>query len=553
MPPASAPLTDKPEWHALLQQKQQLENVLMRDLFQTDPQRADRYLIKGAGLTLAFSRNRLTDATLSALSNLAAACDLPQRIADLFTGAKVNRTENRPALHTALRQPLGEPVWVDGTDIVLEIHATQARMEQLDQAIQNGTKTGHTGRAFTDIVSIGIGGSFLGPKLAVEALTPFWQGNLRCHFVANIDGTDIAETLKSLDPETTLFLVQSKSFRTQETIDNSLIAKEWFLTNGGNESAVARHFMAVTANTDEAVQFGIHPDNIFPMWDWVGGRYSLWSAIGLPIALMVGMDNFRALLAGAHAMDCHFKEAPAEQNLPVVMALLSVWYNNFWGAQSHAVLPYDEYLKHLPEHLQQLDMESNGKKVTQQGTAVDYETGPILWGGVGANGQHAYHQLIHQGTRLVPADFVMPLTSHNPVAHHHATLFANCLSQARAMMAGKTEVEAKQELIDGGLDQTAASELAPHKAIPGNKPSNILLMEKVTPETLGALVALYEHRTFVQSVIWDVDCFDQWGVELGKQMGNEILPRLIDDAETDSAGDSATDNLVALFRSANRG
>jgi glucose-6-phosphate isomerase len=552
MPPASAPLTEKPEWHALLQQKQQLENVLMRDLFQTDPQRADRYLLEGAGLTLDFSRNRLTDETLSALSNLAAACDLPQRIADLFTGAKVNRTENRPALHTALRQSLGEPVWVDGTDIIPEIHATQARMEQLDQAIQNGTKTGHTGRGFTDIVSIGIGGSFLGPKLAVEALTPFWQDNLKCHFVANIDGTDIAETLKSLDPETTLFLVQSKSFRTQETLDNSLIAKEWFLTNGGNENAVASHFMAVTANADEAVRFGIHPDNIFPMWDWVGGRYSLWSAIGLPIALMVGMDNFRALLAGAHSMDCHFKEAPTEQNLPVVMALLSVWYNNFWGAQSHAVLPYDEYLKHLPEHLQQLDMESNGKMVTQHGAPVDYETGPILWGGVGANGQHAYHQLIHQGTRLVPADFVIPLTSHNPVADHHATLFANCLSQARAMMTGKTEAEAQKELTDSGLDQNAASELAPHKAIPGNKPSNILMMEKVTPETLGALVALYEHRTFVQSVIWDVDCFDQWGVELGKQMGNEIHPRLVGDADVSSAGDSATDNLIQLFRSANR-
>lgn len=552
MPSTSAPLTEKPEWHALLQQKQQLENVFMRDLFQTDPQRADRYLIKGAGLTLDFSRNRLTDKTLSALSNLASACGLQQRIADLFTGAKVNRTENRPALHTALRQPLGEPVWVDGNDITPEIHATQARMEQLDQAIQNSTKTGHTGRAFTDIVSIGIGGSFLGPKLAVEALTPFWQGNLRCHFVANIDGTDIAETLKSLDPETSLFLVQSKSFRTQETLDNSLVAKEWFLTNGGNENAVASHFMAVTANSDEAVRFGIHPDNIFPMWDWVGGRYSLWSAIGLPIALMVGMDNFRALLAGAHAMDRHFREAPAEQNLPVVMALLSVWYNNFWGAQSHAVLPYDEYLKHLPEHLQQLDMESNGKQVTQQGTAVDYETGPILWGGVGANGQHAYHQLIHQGTRLVPADFVIPLTSHNSLAHHHATLFANCLSQARAMMAGKTETEARQELINGGLDQTAASELVPHKVIPGNKPSNILMMEKVTPETLGALVALYEHRTFAQSVIWDVDCFDQWGVELGKQMGNEILPRLVDVEDVSSAGDSATDNLIALFRSANR-
>jgi glucose-6-phosphate isomerase len=306
--------------------------------------------------------------------------------------------------------------------------------------------------------------------------------------------------------------------------------------------------MAVTANVEEAARFGIEPANTFPMWDWVGGRYSLWSAIGLPIALTLGMAAFRELLAGAHAMDTHFREAPDRENLPVIMAMLSVWYNNFWGAESHAVLPYDEYLKYLPEHLQQLDMESNGKRVTQNGISVDYHTGPVLWGGVGANGQHAYHQLIHQGTRLIPADFIISLTTHNPVASHHAALFANCLSQARAMMAGKTEAEAKQELMAGGLEGDAARQLAPHKAIPGNRPCNILLMERLTPHTLGALIALYEHRTFVQSVIWDIDCFDQWGVELGKQIGNEILPKLLGESEDGSAGDSATDNLIRLFR-----
>ena len=551
MPDNTAALTQKPEWQALIRHQEKLAETPMRDLFRDDPTRATRYLIEAAGLTLDFSRNRLTDDTLSALADLARACGLEQRTEALFTGGIVNITENRPALHTALRQPADTDVQVDGCNIMPEVHSTLARMEQLVEAIHRGQHRGHTGKRLTDVVSIGIGGSFLGPKLVVEALKPYWQGGLNCHFVANIDGTDISETLKALNPETTLFLVQSKSFRTQETLDNSLVARQWFLANGGSDTAIASHFMAVTTNIEAATGFGIAADNIFPMWDWVGGRYSLWSAIGLPIALTLGMEHFRSLLAGAHAMDYHFRNTPAERNLPVVMAMLSVWYNNFWGAGSHAVLPYDEYLKHLPEHLQQLDMESNGKRVTQQGTPVDSTTGPILWGGVGANGQHAYHQLIHQGTRLIPADFVIPLKSHNPVEHHHATLFANCLSQARAMMAGKTREEAVQELRDSGMAEAAAQELAPHKVIPGNQPSNILMMEQLTPETLGALVALYEHRTFVQSVIWDVDCFDQWGVELGKQIGNEILPRLLGEKSDGTAGDSATDHLIERFRSAN--
>ncbi len=552
MPDNPGALTQRPEWQALNAHKEQQAKTSLRDIFSRDPERAKRYLVKGAGLTLDFSRNRLTDEILDALNSLARACNLDQRKAALFKGDIVNITENRPALHTALRQPAGSEVLVGGKNVVPEVQATLDRMEELVCAVHRGERTGHTGKAFTDVVSIGIGGSFLGPKLVVEALTPFAQNGIRCHFIANIDGTDISETLKPLNPETTLFLVQSKSFRTQETLSNSLVAREWFLTHGGNEPAIASHFLAVTTNTSEAKRFGIDEQNIFPMWDWVGGRYSLWSAIGLPIALTLGMEHFRALLKGAHAMDCHFQEAPTKRNLPVVMALLSVWYNNFWGAETHAVLPYDDYLWSLPDHLQQLDMESNGKRVTQHGAPVNYQTGPVLWGGVGANGQHAYHQLIHQGTRLIPADFIIPLQSHNPVEDHHATLFANCLSQARAMMAGKTEAEAKQELIRSGMEETAADTLAPHKVIPGNQPSNILLMDKITPETLGALIALYEHRTFVQSVIWDVDCFDQWGVELGKQIGNEILPRLHGEAQGDTDSDSATDNLIALFRSANR-
>ncbi|MFO8141112.1 MAG: glucose-6-phosphate isomerase [Marinobacter sp.] len=544
--------THRPEWQALVQHQEQLARTPMRELFQQDPDRASRYLIDGAGLTLDFSRNRLTDPILTALAGLAGACGLEQRRAALFAGDIVNLTENRPALHTALRQPRDKDIRVDGNNVMPEIHATLERMEQLVSAVHSGQQAGYTDKAFTDVVSIGIGGSFLGPKLVVEALKPYWQGTIRCHFVANIDGTDIAETLARLDPETTLFLIQSKSFRTQETLENSLVARQWFVQHGGTEAAVAAHFLAVTTNVTEATGFGIHPDNIFPMWDWIGGRYSLWSAIGLPIALTLGMDHFRALLDGAHAMDCHFLEQPAERNIPVVMAMLSVWYNNFWGAESHAVLPYDEYLKHLPEHLQQLDMESNGKQVTQNGQSVDYQTGPILWGGIGANGQHAYHQLIHQGTRLIPVDFIIPLRSHNTVAHHHATLFANCLSQARAMMAGKTRAEAEQDMVDSGIDDRSAKALAPHKEIPGNKPSNILMMNKLSPTTLGALIALYEHRTFVQSVIWDLDCFDQWGVELGKQIGNEILPRLLGEEKAGSAGDSATDHLIQRFRSAHR-
>lgn len=545
-------LTSTPEWQRLTACRERLQSRPMKDLFEGDPERAKRYFIDGAGLSLDFSRNRLTDDVLEALMALAGSCKLEDRRAALFRGEKVNVTEDRPALHTALRNPGTDTVVVDGQDVIAEVSTTLARMDTFVQEVLSQSRTGYTGKAFTDVVSIGIGGSFLGPKLVTEALQPYRASGLRCHYVANIDGTEICETLARVNPETTLFLVQSKSFATRETLENSKVARKWFIEHSGNERAVANHFMAVTANKAAAQKFGIDPDNVFPMWDWVGGRYSLWSAIGLPAALMIGMDNFRALLAGAHAMDTHFRDAPLEKNLPVVMAMLGIWYNNFWGAETHAILPYDHYLRSLPDHLQQLDMESSGKRVTQHGEALEYHSGPVIWGGVGANGQHAYHQLIHQGTRLIPADFIIPLQTHNPVATHHADLFANCLGQSRAMMAGKTLEEARAELVTSGMTEADVERLAPHKVIPGNQPSNTLMMEKLTPETVGALIALYEHRTFVQGVIWDVDSFDQWGVELGKKLGEKILPRLLASGKMGEASDSATDNLIELFRSANR-
>ena len=549
MSQGSASPTNHLAWQALVSHQKALEQTHMRDLFRSDPDRAQRYFIAGGGLCLDYSRNRITDDTLKKLMALARACGVNERIAAMFRGDAINLTEKRPALHVALRDPGETPIIVDGINIMPEISHTLDRMEAFVGDITHQRRTGRTGKAFTDVVSIGIGGSFLGPKLVSEALKPYWHGQLASHYVANIDGTHITEVLQRVNPETTLFLIQSKSFRTQETLENSKVARDWFLEKGGAEDDVAKHFIAVTANTSEAVSFGIAEDNIFPMWDWVGGRYSLWSAIGLPVALTIGMSNFRALLDGAYQMDTHFRTTPLAQSMPVVMAMLGIWYSNFWGAETHAILPYDHYLRSLPAHLQQLDMESNGKRVTRHGQPLTYHSGPVIWGGVGANGQHAFHQLLHQGTRLIPADFIIPLNSHNDVASHHSILFANCLSQSRALMSGKTLQQAKEELASEGLSAADIETLAPHKVIPGNKPSNTLLMDRATPETVGALVALYEHRTFVQGIVWDVDSFDQWGVELGKQLGKDILERLTnttDQASDDS--DSSTDHLIRLFR-----
>lgn len=538
-------LTQSSTWQALSAHTQNLPH--MRELFATDAARFKNMSLSACGLFLDYSKNRATAETLELLFSLAKDSQLEAKIKAMFAGEIINTTEKRAVLHTALRSKASQSIIAEGQDIVPEVQQTLSKMQEFVETVTSGQWKGYTGKAITDIVSIGIGGSFLGPKVVSQALRPYWNQGLNCHFVANVDGTSISEKLKLLDSETTLFIMSSKSFGTQETLTNTLTAKAWFLAKGGLQSDVAKHFVAVTSNVTKATEFGIDADNIFPMWDWVGGRYSLWSAIGLPIALLVGMDNFRALLNGAHQMDEHFASAPLAENMPVIMGLLSLWYGNFFNAQSHVVLTYDHYLRGLPAYFQQLDMESNGKSVTLDGTDVDYSTGPVIWGGEGTNGQHAYHQLIHQGTALIPADFIMPLQSHNPIGVHHDQLASNCFGQTQALMQGRTFEEALAELANSSLTDEEKQLIAKHKVMPGNKPSSTLLMNKLTPETLGALIALYEHRTFVQGAIWDINSFDQWGVELGKNLGNDVLARI--SAEQDSSAlDASSNGLINLYR-----
>ncbi|MCL1144886.1 glucose-6-phosphate isomerase [Shewanella marinintestina] len=541
-------LTQQATWQALELHSHSLPH--MRELFSTDPQRFNDMSTQDCGLLLDYSKNRASKETMSLLFKLAKETQLEAKIKAMFAGEIINNTEQRAVLHTALRAPADQIINVDGNDIVAEVQQTLAKMGEFVDSLTSGNWKGYTGKTITDVVSIGIGGSFLGPKIVSQALRPYWTGHLNCHFVANVDGTSITEKLKSLDPQTTLFVMSSKSFGTQETLTNTLTAKEWFLNQGASQSDVAKHFVAVSSNVAKATEFGIDANNIFPMWDWVGGRYSLWSAIGLPIALLIGMDNFRELLAGAHEMDKHFANTPLENNMPVIMGLFSLWYGNFFNAQSHVVLTYDHYLRGLPAYFQQLDMESNGKSVTLNGTDVDYSTGPVIWGGEGTNGQHAYHQLLHQGTALIPADFIMPLNSHNPVGEHHVQLASNCFGQTQALMQGRTYEEALAELSTSNLDDEQKQLIAKHKVMPGNKPSNTILMDKLTPTTLGALIALYEHRTFVQGAIWQINSFDQWGVELGKQLGNDVLERLTADKSADEL-DTSSNGLINLFRQGN--
>ncbi|MFB2648273.1 glucose-6-phosphate isomerase [Shewanella mangrovisoli] len=538
-------LTQSTTWQALAAHSQQIPH--MRELFAGDPARFSNMSLSTCGLFLDYSKNRATPETLNLLLTLAQEAKLDAKIKAMFAGDIINTTEKRAVLHTALRSTAEQTIIAEGQDIVPEVQQTLNKMQQFVTSVTSGQWKGFTGKAITDIVSIGIGGSFLGPKIVSQALRPYWITGLNCHFVANVDGTSISEKLKLLDPETTLFIMSSKSFGTQETLTNTLTAKAWFLAKGGSQSDVAKHFVAVTSNVAKATDFGIDADNIFPMWDWVGGRYSLWSAIGLPIALLIGMDNFRSLLKGAHQMDTHFANAPLAENMPVIMGLFSLWYGNFFNAQSHVVLTYDHYLRGLPAYFQQLDMESNGKSVTLNGTHVDYSTGPVIWGGEGTNGQHAYHQLLHQGTALIPADFIMPLQSHNPIGEHHDQLASNCFGQTQALMQGRTLDEALAELSKSNLSDEEKLLIAKHKVMPGNKPSNTLLMDKLTPETLGALIALYEHRTFVQGAIWDINSFDQWGVELGKSLGNDVLARI--GAEQDATAlDASSNGLINLYR-----
>ncbi|MDM8348939.1 glucose-6-phosphate isomerase [Pseudomonas sp. sp1636] len=545
-------VTQLPSWRALAAHRESLGGFSMREAFAEQPERFDEFSLNDCGLFLDYSKNLITSQTRELLLGLAREAGLQQAIHALYDGALVNASERRPALHTALRRPIGDKVLVDGVDVMPEVHRVLNQMTELVGRVHDGLWRGYSEKPITDVVNIGIGGSFLGPQLVSEALLPFAQRGVRCHYLANIDGSEFHELSAKLRAETTLFIVSSKTFNTLETLKNAQAARGWYLAQGGSEGELHRHFIAVSSNTPAAVAFGIREENILPMWDWVGGRYSLWSAIGMPIAMSIGMSNFKELLSGAYRMDQHFQNAPFERNMPVLLALLGIWYGNFWGAQSQAILPYDHYLRNITKHLQQLDMESNGKRVRQDGSAVDFPTGPVIWGGVGCNGQHAYHQLLHQGTQLIPADFIVPVSSYNPVADHHQWLFANCLSQSQALMLGKTLKEAEGELRGQGLDEDEVQRLAAHKVVPGNRPSNTLVMERVSPRRLGALIALYEHKVFAQSVIWGTNAFDQWGVELGKQLGKGVYSRLVGSA-AGAAEDGSTQGLIDFFRGRHRG
>ncbi len=541
-------LTRSPAWDALTRHREEVADLRMRDLFAADPGRFDRFSLEACGLLFDCSKNRITDETLSLLLDLARQQKVEEWRDRMFAGDRINTTEDRAVLHTALRNRSGRPVLVDGRDVMPEVNAVLRRMERFVKQVREGAWTGYSGQQITDVVNIGIGGSDLGPVMVTEALTPYLHPQIGIHFVSNVDGTHLAETLEWLDPETTLFVIASKTFTTQETLANAHSARRWFLETAGDAAHIARHFVAVSTNEAEVRKFGIDPENMFGFWDWVGGRYSLWSAIGLPIALGIGMDRFIELLAGAHAMDEHFRTAPLERNMPVLMAMLGVWYVNFWDARSHAVLPYDQYLHRFPAYLQQLDMESNGKSVDRDGHRVHYATGPVLFGEPGTNGQHAFYQLIHQGTELVPCDFIAPARTHNPLGDHHRILLSNFFAQPEALMNGKTADEVRAEMARAGRNAAEIEALVPHRVFEGNRPSNSILFRSLDPATLGALIALYEHKVFVQGVVWNINSFDQWGVELGKQLAGRILPELHDGPTAALAHDGSTAGLIGWYR-----
>lgn len=516
----------------------------IKDLFKQDPERFEKFSVLFNDIFLDYSKNRIDETTIALLIQLAKECDLENAIQSLMNGEKINETENRAVLHTALRNRSNTPVYADGEDVMPLVNGVLAKMKRFSEAIISGSWKGYTGKAITDVVNIGIGGSDLGPVMATEALKAY-KNHLNLHFVSNVDGTHIAETLKKVNPETTLFLVASKTFTTQETMANANSARDWFLNSGAAEADVAKHFAALSTNTEGVSKFGIDTENMFEFWDWVGGRYSLWSAIGLPIALSVGFENFEELLAGAHEMDNHFRTAEFEQNIPVILALLGVWYNNFFEAETQAILPYDQYMHRFAAYFQQGDMESNGKYVDRAGEAVNYQTGPVIWGEPGTNGQHAFYQLIHQGTKLIPCDFIAPAKSHNPLGEHHTLLLSNFFAQTEALMNGKTEEEVKAELV--GKSAEEIEKIAPFKVFEGNRPTNSIMVKKITPRVLGSLLAMYEHKIFTQGVIWNIFSFDQWGVELGKQLAGKILPELRNEDQITSH-DSSTNGLINLFK-----
>jgi glucose-6-phosphate isomerase len=534
-------------WKTLSDHQSDIRKQSMRDMFNADAKRFDKFSLRLDGLLLDYSKNLITEKTRTLLLDLARQSNLNEWIERQFNGEKINTSEARAVLHTALRSPKDRSVLVDGKNVIPDVHRVLEHIRRYTEAVRSGAVKGHTEKKIRHIVNIGIGGSALGPLMACEALKSYGSSDLTAHFVSNVDATDIAETLKQLDPETTLFIISSKTFTTQETITNARTARAWLVARLGSEDAVAKHFAAVSTNLAETSKFGINPENVFEFWDWVGGRYSLWSAIGLPIALYIGMENFERLLAGAHAMDEHFRHAPLEKNMPVILGMLGIWYGNFFGVGSYAILPYDQYLQKFPAYLQQLEMESNGKRVDRDGNTVDYDTHFTVWGEPGTNGQHSFYQLIHQGTRMVPADFLAPLTSQNPIGEHHAMLLSNCFAQTEALMLGKTESEARAELTAQGLKGEALESLLPYKVFPGNRPTNTLLFDKLDPHTLGMLVALYEQKVFVQSVVWNINAFDQWGVEFGKQLANKLLPELRSQ-ENVTSHDSSTNNLINLYR-----
>ncbi len=538
------------QWKALEQLADSISGQHMRDWFGADSGRAQRYTTSACGIKLDYSKNLINQDVLAGLFDLVESQQVSAKRDAMFNGEIINHTEQRAVLHTALRNFSGKPVMVDGQDVMPEVMATQDKIRNFVEAIHSGAHKGYTGKSIKHIVSIGIGGSFLGPKIMSEALKPYWYDGVTVHYVANVDGCHITDVLSGLDHEDTLVVMSSKSFTTQETLQNTLTAKQWFLNSGGSQQDIAKHFVAVSSNVKAATDFGMDENNIFPMWDWVGGRYSLWSAIGLPVALTMGYDNYRAILEGAYDMDQHFQNEPLETNLPVLLAVLGIWYVNFHGAQSHVLLPYYHYLRGFPAYVQQLDMESNGKNIAGQKDPIDYATGPVIWGSEGTNGQHSFHQLIHQGKVMIPADFMLPLNVPNQDDTHHAMLASNCFGQTQALMQGKTYEECYADLDGKGLDEATRASLATHKTMPGNKPSNTFLFDQLDPKTLGALVALYEHKVFVQGAIWGVNSFDQWGVELGKELGNQVLDKIVNtDADLDF--DASTNQLISAFRQAN--
>jgi glucose-6-phosphate isomerase len=534
-------------WRDLSAHYETMKNRHMKDMFAEDPERFSKFSLRFEDILIDYSKNCIDDETMGLLLKLAEETDVKDAMERLLSGDKINETEDRAVLHVALRNRSNTPIHVDGKDVMPEVNAVLKQIEAFSDRVISGEWTGYTGKAVTDIVNIGIGGSDLGPVMATEALKYYAVPHIRTHFVSNIDGTHMAETLKWLSHETTLFMIASKTFTTQETMTNALTARKWFLDFAKDKAHVKKHFVAISTNEREVEKFGIAPENMFVFWDWVGGRYSLWSAIGLSIACSIGFQNFVGLLEGAHAMDRHFRENPFEKNIPVILALIGIWHNNFYGAETHSILPYNQYMHRFAAYFQQGDMESNGKCVDRSGREVEYQTGPVIWGEPGTNGQHAFYQLIHQGTKLIPCDFLAPAISHNPVGEHHKILLSNFFAQTEALMKGKTEEEAIGELRAAGKSEEEIQRLAPFKTFKGNRPTNSILFKKLTPGTLGSLIAMYEHKIFVQGVIWNIFSFDQWGVELGKQLANSILSELHDDAPI-ATHDASTNGLINAYK-----